>query len=246
MIKEIREKDGKKIIELEDTTGTVPVIFDIEVDAELDDVIAIRAVAGGRVLYGKKIIYPDIPLRQPTKGTGKACFASDLRLDEAPTADAERFFEWFSQQDIPYLFVAGELGDNELFEKYVDRYCYMKIVFVAAGGEPPVLPVSFASSRIVPLSNPSVIEIGGLKILMTIDGNVQMLKKRHLGKSRMVFDEDHMVLEDTPDIMHSSGDGPYVTNYKSVTLVNSGPLLGDFRPVVVDFATRDVEKITLR
>src|SRR3989338_7389480 len=156
IVKEIKEKDGKTVVDVEDQTASMPIIFekdDID-DAELDDVVAIKAVTGGRVLFGKKILYPDIPLRQPSTGAGRGCFVSDFRLDEASTKDAERFFEWFSQQDIPYLFVAGDLGDNELFEKYVERYCYRKTVFVIASCDAyPQIPLNFKSSRIVSLSN---------------------------------------------------------------------------------------------
>ncbi len=247
IVREIKEKDGKKIVELEDQTATVPVIFEDIDDIELDDVIAVHAIAGGKVLFGKKILYPDIPLRKPTTGTGSGCFISDLRLDEASQHDAEGFFEWFSRSDIPYLFVSGNFGDKDTFEKYVDRYCYMKTVFViAVGNDYPQTPFSFASSRIVSLSNPAMVEISGLKILLIDKADAKLLKKRHLGRATTILDEDYLVLDDVPDIVHyGCSDEPYVTNYKSVTFVNSGSLLGDFRPVVINFATRDVEKIAM-
>ena len=246
--REIKEKDNKKIVELEDPTARIPVIFDNIEDLELDDIVAVQAIAGGKVLFGKKILYPDIPLRQPTTGTGRACFISDVRLDESPQKDAERFFEWFSQQDIPYLFVSGRVGNKATLEGYIERYCYIKTVFVIAGNEEyPQLPEKFNNSRIVSLSNPAMIELGGLKILMLQKASIAMLKKRYLGKSQVILDEDYLALEDVPDIVHTGHSAdPYVTNYKSVTLVNSGSLLGDFRPIVVNFATRDVEKISLQ
>src|SRR3989338_48400 len=250
IVKEIKEKDGKKVVDMEDTTASIPIIFetaDIDPDLELDDVIAVRGITGGKVLFGKKIIYPDIPLRQPSLGSGRACFVSDFRLDEASTKDAERFFEWLSQQDIPYLLVAGDLGDKELFEKYVDRYCYMKTVFViASGGAYPQTPLEFRSRRIISLSNPAMIELGGIKILMVHKGDVKMLRKRYLGNSSVILDEDYLVLDEAPAIMHTgNGDEPYINNYKSTTIINSGSLLGIFRPIVIDFATRDAEKIAI-
>lgn len=246
MVKDIKEKDGKHVIDLEDTTANLPIIFDNIEDVELDDVIAVKAVTGGKVLFGKKIIYPDIPLRNPTTGHGRGCFVSDLRLDEAPLKDAEAFFEWFGRQEIQYLFAAGNTGDTGLFEKLVDRYCYVKTIFVIAGNELPKLPDKYSSSRIISLSNPAILEICGMKILMAQKADIKMLKKRHIGKSQTILDEDYLVLDEVPDIVHSGhSNEPYVTNYKSVTLVNSGSMLGDFKPIVIDFATRDVEKITL-
>ncbi|HLC67406.1 MAG TPA: hypothetical protein VJI12_00830 [archaeon] len=247
IVRDIKEKDGKKIIDLEDKTATIPVIFepaDAD-DLELDDVVAVKAISGGKVLFGKKVMYPDIPLRQPVHGTGRACFVSNLHIDEAPQREVERFFEWFSGQDIQYLFVAGGVGDTAAFEKLVDRYCYTKTVF-AASDEYPGVPDSYTSTRIVPLSNPALVEVGGLKVLVVKHGDIAMLKKRHLGKANAVTDEDQLTIEEVPDVMHTGGaSAPVLTNYKSVTLVNSGSMLGEFHPIVVDFATRDAEKINL-
>src|SRR3989338_6778035 len=50
IVKEIKEKDGKTVVDVEDQTASMPIIFekdDID-DAELDDVVAIKAVTGGR------------------------------------------------------------------------------------------------------------------------------------------------------------------------------------------------------
>ncbi len=241
IVKDIREKDSKKIIELEDTTGSIPIIFDDVEDAELDDVIAVRAIAGGKVLFGKQIIYPDIPLRQPTVGSGKGCFVSDLHLDVASVKDVEKFFEWFSKQSIPYLFVAGVTGNMAALEKYVDRYCYMKTVFVIPDDYPSI-PVNFKSSKIISLGNPAMIDIG-VKILLTHKADKTMLKKRYLQKTKTILEEDYLVMEDVPDIVHSGrSNDASVVNYKSVTMVSSGSMLADFRPIVIDFATRDIVK----
>jgi len=58
IVRDIKEKDGKKIIDLEDKTATIPVIFepaDAD-DLELDDVVAVKAISGGKVLFGKKVM----------------------------------------------------------------------------------------------------------------------------------------------------------------------------------------------
>ncbi len=246
IVKEIKENDGKKIVELEDLTTSVPVIFDDVGELELDDVIAVQAIAGGRVLFGKKIIYPDIPLRKPTLGNGKGCFISDLCLAESSTQDAERFFEWFGQSDIPYLFIAGKIGNTTELEMYVDRHCYIKTVFVIAENEIPSLPQHFKNNRIIALSNPAMIEVGGLKILMAQKADTTTLKKRHFGRTDAILDDDQLALDEMPDIVLSgNSDEPYITNYKSVTLVNSGSLLGTFKPFIINFSTRDFEEIHL-
>ncbi len=251
IVKEIKHQD-KWIIELEDMTGTAPVVFDEQPAVELDDVIAVKAVSAGRVLYGKKIIYPDIPLRQPATGSGTACFVSDLHLNETARSDQERFFSWFEGKNIPYLFIAGDIGDNNVLEAMADKYCKDKTIFAIPGNvdtdkDYPQLPEKFSSKNIVSLSNPAMIELNGIKILIVHEGIIEMLKKRHLGKSKLILPEDFLALEDVPDIMHCGhSHGPHVMNYKSVTLLNSGSLLGDFKPVVVDFATRNAEQINLK
>lgn len=251
LVKEIKEKNNKKVVEFEDLTTTVPIIFDDIEDLELDDVVAVKAISGGRVLFGKKIIYPDIPLRPPAKGNEKACFVSDLHFEEAPTKDIEAFFSWFEKQDIPYLFIAGDTVNLEKLENMVNQYCYEKQIFLIPGNidkkeEYPQTPLETRSKNILSTSNPSIIELNGVKILIIHNADITMLKKRYLGKSRQILPEDYLVLDIVPDIVHCGHTHePLITNYKSVTIVNSGSPLAVFRPVVIDLASREAVQISL-
>ena len=172
-------------------------------------------------------------------------------MDEAAVSDLEKFFNWFYQQDIPYLFVAGDIGkDKEELEKMAERYCYNKKVLVIPGNvddqEYPQLAIDFKNKDIISLSNPAMVEINGIKILIIHDFDLAMLKKRYLGKSNVILKEDFLVLDHVPDIVHCGHTHqPQVMNYKSVTIVNSGSLLAEFKPVVVDFSTREVEQVSL-
>lgn len=250
IVKDVKEKDGRKTVELEDLTTSVTIVFD-EAHVELDEVVAVRAISAGKVLYGKEILQPDIPLRVPAKGSGKACFVSDLHLEQAPKQYAEKFFKWFSGQDIKYLFVAGDTGEKNTLEAMVNEYCNSRKIFVIpgeadSGDDYPQLAGEFAGRNIIPLSNPSMVEINGIKILLIHKFSIDMLKKRYLGKSRVILPEDYLVLDNVPDVVHCGNTHePYVTNYKSVTIVNSGSLLSEFRPVVIDFATREVEQVRM-
>lgn len=250
IVKDIKNSE-KKIVELEDLTGSAPVIFDDIEGLELDDVVAIRAVSAGKVLYGKEVIYPDIPLRKPATGFGKACFISDLRLDESPKRDAEKFFGWFENQDIKYLFIAGDICGKKALEDLINRYCYGKKIFVTPGekdsdNEYPNLAETMQNKNAIPLSNPAMVEVNGVKILMIHRFSVDMLKKRYLGKSKLIIPDDYLVLEEVPDIVHCGHtQEPHVMNYKSVTIVNSGSPLKEFKPVVVDFETREVVQVKL-
>ena len=163
--------------------------------------------------------------------------------------DLENFFKWFEAQDITHLFVAGDIGDNTIFDNLIELYCRNKKVFVASDEDDtnmPQLPVHFKSRNVISLSNPSMVEINGIKILIKHRFDIKMLKKRHLGKIKPAFIEDPMTLEELPDIVHCghTHEGS-VTNYKSTTIVNSGSLLTNFRPVVIDFSTRDCQQLNV-
>ena len=252
IVREFKEKDGKKILEIEDLTGTIPVVFDEDVEAELDDVVAIRAISSKNVIFGKQIIYPDVPLRKPATGTGKACFVGGLKINEAPKADIENFFSWLEKQPVQNVFVVGDVGDLFEFERLVEKHCHDKNVIFTPGEKDtdetyPQLPVRVNTEKIISLSNPAIVEAGGLKILLIHKFDISMLKKRYLGKPNTLLDEDYLVLEEVPDIVcHGHADNAYVTNYKSITVVNSGSMLADFQPIIIDFETRDVQQVALK
>jgi len=244
MIKDIKEGE-KTLVEVEDQTGSVTISFDDPVKCDLDDVVLVQAIPSGKILYGKKIIYPDVPLREPIRGNGRGCFISDLHLNEAPESDIQKFFQWFNQENINYLFIAGDIVDIEILEKYCDN----KLVFIIPGEKDiedsyPQLPLKTKKENIVCLSNPAMINIGGINILMIHDFDLSMLKKRHLGDCALK--EDFLALDIVPDIVHYGHDHkPFVSNYKSITVVNSGSFLNEFKPVVVDFNTREWKQIQI-
>ncbi|MBI5347303.1 MAG: metallophosphoesterase family protein [Candidatus Aenigmarchaeota archaeon] len=245
MVKDVKEKDGKFVLDIEDPTASRPVIFNENPGVELDDVLGIRAVSRGNVLFGKQVLYPDVPLRQPATGHGKACFISDLHLDEAPESMFADFIKWFRTQDINTLFVVGDIGDERTFEKIAGEED-KRIVVIPGDGDYPALPVKFGAENIISLSNPASVQLNGLNILLIHDFSHAMLTKRYLGRSKDVLKEDYLILEDVPDIVHCGHTHkPFVENYKSITIVNSGSLLTEFRPVIVDFATREIRQVEI-
>ena len=238
MVKDIKEGD-KNLLEIEDQTGSVLISFEDKIRCNLDDVVAVQAIPSGKTIYGKKIIYPDVPLRDPVKGNGRGCFISDLHMDEVPSSDVQKFFQWFNQENINYLFISGDTVDV----KGIEKLCDNKLIFIIPGEKDtsdnyPQLPMDIIKENIIALSNPSIVNVGGINILMIHDFDLSMLKKRHLGDS--FLSEDLLVLDNIPDIVHYGHDHkPFVSNYKSITLVNSGSLLTEFKPVIVDFVSRE-------
>jgi len=86
-----------------------------------------------------------------------------------------------------------------------------------------------------------MVEVGGMKVMLSSNISIQKLKKRHIGKSNTILPEDYLVIEDVPDIVHYSANEPTIQNYKSITLVSAGNPQGRFAPVVIDFATREAQ-----
>ncbi len=205
---------------------------------EPDDVVAVEVVRD-KGLRAKNIIYPDVPLRSATTGNGRAVFVSDMHLDEEK--QGKKFLEWFNRKGVKNLFIAGDIGDQKTLE---DNVSGNKRVFVipgeADGNDYPQLPLNLTNG-IISLSNPSMVELNGLKVLMVHEFEKDMLVKRHMGE--FIFPEDQMVLEEVPDVVHHGHTHQQsIDNYKSITMINSG---SPKTPVILDFKTRKYKVIEL-
>lgn len=229
-----------KTVEVEDSTASVQLTMADEIfNLDTDDVVAIRVNSENNTLYCKEVIYPDVPLRQPTRGHGKACFISDLNLNEAPQADIEAFFNWLELEDVEHVFVSGNVGSTEEFSKLVNNHCYGKKIFVIPEHR-KILGDKYENDKITSLSNPSMVKLNGLNILLTNDFDQSMLKKRYINKGRNLLAD--LVLDEVPDIVHygyNEQQQPAINNYKSITIVNSGSLLAVFKPIIIHFDSRE-------
>ncbi len=252
MVREIVTEEGKMTIEIEDITRALPVVFtnyQPKIDVEEDDVVAVGGTGSKEMIFGKEILYPDVPLREPAKGTGKICIISDLHMDEAPLGRLTSFLKWIEKEDIKYLLVAGDTTDLKKFSEIVLQYAPSKTIFLIPGNiessSYPALPLDIKSDHIISLSNPSMININGINILLCHDFDIKYLKKRYLGKSKLVFENDYLALDEIPDIVACGHTHePLVSNYKSITIANPGSLLADFKPVLIDLATRDARQLS--
>jgi DNA polymerase II small subunit len=251
-VREIVSEDDKKIIELEDITGTKSFIFDkkfVPNDLLIGDIIAAEvssSVYKDDILTGKEILYPDIPLRQPKKSHGKILIISDLHLDEAPKEALKSFYNFFENSDIKFLIIAGDIGDIDALKGIVGKT--RKTIFLIPGEKDspsyPSLPLNIDLEPIVSLSNPSLIEINDVKILIIHNFDIRMLKKRYLGPSKLILEEDYLSLDEVPDIIACGHTHePEIFNYKSVTIANAGSLLTEFRPILIDLSTREYKQL---
>lgn len=113
---------------------------------------------------------------------------------------SEDFLKWFETQNVENLVVLEPLKTD---------YCKNKNIFI---------------------SEFSMIEINKMKILIMKDFDLTMIKKRHLGKTKDIFKEDFLVLDEVPDIVYTNGENK-ISNYKSITIINGS--------AIVDFSTRE-------
>ncbi len=133
MIMDIRTTaNGHKLIEIEDTTGTISVLIHKEKDKELfelantillDEVIGVTGTlsSDGNLMFANKIIRPDIPNTQRTmldraRAKGKAVFISDIHVGSKTFLEDAwlNFVEWLGDDinGINYLVIAGDVVDG--------------------------------------------------------------------------------------------------------------------------------------
>ncbi|MBU5678964.1 MAG: metallophosphoesterase family protein [Candidatus Aenigmatarchaeota archaeon] len=251
---DIESFDNKTKIALEDFSGSKEFVFDNEAipkDIQIDDIVLACVTSNlysENYFIGKEILYPDVPIREPSKGYGKIAIISDLHLDEAPLERLEKFIDFFEKSDIKFLIVIGDIGKKEKFIEMF-RKIRDKVIFLIPGevddNTYPSLPLEInGNDIIISLSNPSMIEINNIKILLIHRFDISMLKKRYLGKSRIIFEEDYLTLNEVPDIVACGyTHEPEIINYKCITIVNAGSLLADFRPVIIDLDTREYKQL---
>lgn len=159
MVLDIRTTvNGHKLIEVEDTSGTIPVLIHKERDKELlemansillDEVIGVTGTlsSDGNIMFANKIIWPDIPNTQKTsldgKKEGKAVFISDIHVGSRTFLEDAwlRFVEWLGD-DVKYLVVAGDVVDgigvfpdqdkelaiSDIYEQYEKAAWYLNAV----------------------------------------------------------------------------------------------------------------------
>lgn len=131
MVSDLRtSKNGHRLIEIEDITGTFPVmvlkkeknLFDKAMKVMLDEVIGVTGTLSndGNMLFVNNIMQPDIPLKTNNElgqrnCKGKAVLISDMHVGSNTFLKNEwlNFIEWIKKSnDINYLVIAGDIVDG--------------------------------------------------------------------------------------------------------------------------------------
>jgi DNA polymerase II small subunit len=118
--------NGHRIAEIEDSSGTIPVLFRKDrpafADAERiipDEVIGVKGKlsSDGRLFFAEILYRPDIRIdNAPFKSEqpGKAVFISDVHVGSDTFLETcwNKFADWLSDSDYSYLLIAGDLVDG--------------------------------------------------------------------------------------------------------------------------------------
>jgi DNA polymerase II small subunit len=118
--------NGHRIVEIEDLTGSLPVLFHkdrpIFMEGETlipDEVVGVRGVLSGdgRIFFAESLVRPDVPINHApftSDKPGKAALVSDIHVGSNTfLEDAwDRFSEWLDGSDVSYLLIAGDLVDG--------------------------------------------------------------------------------------------------------------------------------------
>lgn len=153
MIVEVKStKNGHRIAELEDPTGTISVLFSkdrpVFSDAERiipDETIGVRGKLShdGKLFFAEQLFRPDIRIDNTpftSDAPGRAVLISDTHVGSRTFLEEEwnRFADWLQDDPAAYLLIAGDLVDGigvfpgqeqdleikNIFEQY-DRFAEM-------------------------------------------------------------------------------------------------------------------------
>jgi len=199
MIKSKEQSNGNTIIEVEDKTGSLKTIVsdDIGEKIALDDIVAISGSYNNKLLFGEKVLYPDVPLRKVSysESDTKVAFIINHNFSKEIRIEGDYFF----------------VGNCDNAEKLKEMYPRTKI-FIFSNQEK-------MDGNLQYVSNPAYIEIDGVMFLMMFDNDPLLaIKKRFVSVNGTDF-----LIDTIPDVIFTNKD--VNTNYKSITIFNETCML---------------------
>lgn len=119
-------KNGYQMLQLDDPTGSMRVVFtDEEVGEECEDLLPSQVVAvqgqvsdDGDIIFGDEVVEPDIPpsnRRNTAQSNAKVALVSDIHFgsEEFAAEKWNEFVDWIRQEpEIEYLLVAGDIVEG--------------------------------------------------------------------------------------------------------------------------------------
>jgi len=258
----IREKTDEKTAVVEDPAGEVKVYFEDakEFDSLLEsDIVGLVCKNDQNGVVATRVVWPDIPLKRSVETSQEdvyCVFISGLnkKSDHFDKKVYDEFLKRLEEKRYKILFVFI-LGGSE-----------SELGSGIAPKEPDLLKEHGLDVKdVIQATKPLLADVGGVKILLcpgeytreyeSVWGAAEnialnILKRRNLapgvGVSEERFLQEHMFLDETPDIfvIESLGE-PMAANYKGVIIASTGSFAG--KPVfwAVNLKTREINKLDL-
>ena len=193
MVKKKEPSNGNFVLELEDKTGTLNAVVskDLAEKTSIDDTIAVYGNYNNKILFGEKVVYPDVPLRKVTysKVDSKIMFIINQDLSNKVETDAD------------YIFV----GNCDNAERAKEHYPLAKIFIISDENK--------TEGSVNYITKQSFVEIDGVVVLVLFDTDpLSALRKRFISINNSDF-----LIDILPDIVLTNK--MINTNYKSISIL---------------------------
>jgi len=194
MVKTKEQNNGNIILEIEDKTGTVRTIVakDIGEKIILDDIIAVTGNFNNKLLFGEKVVYPDVPLRKVNYSNANTKISFIINHDFSKETHIEG----------DYIFV----GNCDNVERLKELYPRTKVFIIS--------DKDVIDGNLQYISNPTYVEVDGIIFLVMFDYDpLNAIKKRFLPIGNSDF-----IIDPIPDVIFTNKD--INANYKSITITS--------------------------
>jgi len=261
----VKEKNtSNKTAVVEDSTGEIELALSETLLNQLveDEIVGVVCRKDG-IIYGEKLVFPDIPLQREINKTNEEKYIfliSDIHMDSEQfrRESYEKLLDWLEKQQSKLtIFVVGDISSKkEDIVKFLSDLPSTHEIHVIKGD------IDGDIDRDT-LPNPAFVQIENVKLFLFHDKSlneymslwgtpeqtlINLIKKRHLNPTfslnSKIYDNDPYLLDAIPDIVVAAHSHiPSVTNYKGTTAVSIGSFVSQPIFWLMDLRTRETFKI---
>jgi len=235
LVREVDKVKGR--ILLEDPTGQIEIFFEDPNELKFivpDEVIGVFCARKGSFFVGKRIVFPDVPVRKQIKRTNKKLyilFVCDADMYEKQAKD--KIKETVKNNA---TIVVG-FGSSEKILKEMKEYALEAISINKKGS---LVKIQVNGVKIFCLYKDPIEKYSEIFGTDSVEALNQLLRKRHLDPVfNFNFLDEAFLLEEEPDILAVGGVSPGIKNYKGITLIACNKNIG----WIIDLSTRESLKL---
>lgn len=238
---------------------------------ENDVVMLVCGVEDGLVKV-KRVVWPDVPLKRAVNKSKRnvyCVFVSDIHMDSEHfnTKQYEKIVSWVGGvekaggYDKIYVFILGGVSKNkEDIEKFLRALPESSLKMFLRSGTDAVID---KRGDTLLFNMPTMLEVEGIRFLLCSGDDIAEYKELWKGGTEVMMNllkrrdiqpplaprestppSKDSLMEQTPDIFASGGfHTPDARNYKGVTIISTGSLIGEPVFWAVDLKTREINKL---